>query len=141
MCGMKTHPWIAGAVLVTFLCGCEHSGHGTRSRPAPSAPRACDCCTPPDSCSGVQFYTYDVVVLDARNHLVPGALVIVSLDDYGTLGRGYTGYDGGVSFGFGISPSAHVYISVQSPGYLPVVLSEPAGRHVHQTHYVILADY
>ncbi len=85
-------------------------------------------------------YTYEVVVINTRNQIIPGALVTFEVEGYWSARQAMTNVDGLVSFSFNCPPNKRANILAQSTGYRSGALSVITGANPSQVYFITLAD-
>lgn len=85
-------------------------------------------------------YTYRVIVQNIRNQPVPGALVLLEVQGYGSIRRTMTNADGMTEFSFRAPGNTMFVIVADSTGYRSASISGITGANHQATHYLTLAD-
>lgn len=131
---------IAAMLSVLVLVGCEDDS----DRKSSDASEPAEATNPQpswiDPAHRTRNYTYRVIVQNTRNQPVPGALVLLETQGYGSIGRRTTNADGVTEFSFSVPGNTPFVIVADSTGYRSASISGITGANPQATHYLTLAD-
>ncbi len=125
---------------VSFMLGCENDS----DRKSSDASEPVEATNPQpsmlDPAYRTRSYTYRVIVLNIRNQPVPGALVLMETQGYGSVRRATTSANGVAEFNFSVPGNTMFAIVADSTGYRSASINGRTGANLESVHYLTLAD-